>query len=304
MTPAESLNIFDEIICINDKDLITLILSAFAAWRRCLGRVDTVIDLEVYSRLTAVFGIFIGARNRTGFYLESTYWRRNIYTHLIFFNRFAGSHFFYEDMAKFLDAIPENRQVCEEYFRQKLSSTIKKSGTRRIAIGHACSEFGIERMLTEAQWMEVFRRKGVSDEEFVFLGSQNDHESASRIIENLKVHFPNAGFRNECGALSLMESISYIDSSEEFWGIDSALLHYARLLGKKTVSFWGPTDPNTRLKNEPGLVSEVYYKKIPCSPCIHVAESPPCMGKNICIGALFNNSLPVIKELKISSFHW
>ncbi|HAM49431.1 MAG TPA: hypothetical protein DCP92_01550 [Nitrospiraceae bacterium] len=81
-----------------------------------------------------------------------------------------------------------------------------------------------------------------------------------------------------CGRLSLMESISSINSSQEIWGIDSVLLHYARLPGKKNVSFWGPADPRARLKSEQDLISEIYYVKGPCSPCIPVAEYSPCKG--------------------------
>jgi hypothetical protein len=46
----------------------------------------------------------------------------------------------------------------------------------------------------------------------------------------------------------------------------------------------------TRLKYNPDLVERVHYHKVPCSPCIHVAEDPPCHGKNICIQGLFDNN--------------
>ena len=71
----------------------------------------------------------------------------------------------------------------------------------------------------------------------------------------------------------------------EFWGIDSALLHYARLFGARCVSFWGPTSPTSLLKPMP-IVEEVHYGAIACSPCVHVAESPPCEGRNLCMTAL------------------
>lgn len=283
---GESLGVFDEIICIDDRNLPSMFTSMVRAWFRCF-RVDTVVDMEVYSKLTTVFSVLTAARNRIGFYLESVFWRRRIHTHLIFFNRFAGSYHFYEQVAKLMDAPLVAMEECSEMFLKRFDAPPEDRVARKISIGHACSEMGRERMLTAEQWCAVFTRKDVTCEEFVFLGTRADYHQAQKIIEKLAVHFPEASFNNECGSMSLAESISCLNSSDEFWGIDSALLHYARLLGKKTVSFWGPTDPMTRLKNYPNVTAEVYYKKVPCSPCIHVAEEPPCYGDNICIKATF-----------------
>jgi ADP-heptose:LPS heptosyltransferase len=287
---AETLGIFDEIICVNDKNFLLLIFSSIRAWWKCL-RVDTVIDLEVYSKLTTVFSILTAARNRIGFYFESTYWRQNLHTHLIFFNRFSGAYHFYDAIAKMLDAPVETLPICAEELRRNLTPS-KKGSRVRISIGHACSEMGRERMLSNKQWLYVFKEKGVTFEEFIFLAIKADYTSAQEIIENVKPHFPNAVFENFCGKLSLKDSISLIDSSDEFWSIDSGLLHFAVLLGKKIVSFWGPTDPLTRLRIYPGVPSKAYYCKVPCSPCIHVAESPPCHGKNICIDSIFEKKNP------------
>lgn len=287
---AESLHLFDEIICISDGSLFSLATSSLAAWIRCF-RVDTVVDLEVYSKLTTVFSVLTAARNRIGFYLENTYWRLHIHTHLLFFNRFSGSYYFYDAIASLLDAKIPARNECEENVRKYLATATKEKGKRRISIGHACSDFGTERILTPEQWRQVLSSQNAQTEEFVFLGGKKDHKKAEEIIVVLRERFPEASYVNFCGTLSLNESLGYLDSSEEFWGIDSSLIHYARLLGKKTVSFWGPTDPKTRLRDEENISAEVHYKKVPCSPCIHVAETPPCKGRNICIQGLFDKAI-------------
>ncbi len=289
---GESLNIFDEIICVRDAGMFSLVSSAAAAWLRCFRRFDTVIDFEVYSKLTTVFSVLTAARNRIGFYLENTYWRKRIHSHLLFFNRFSGSYYFYDAIGRLLDAQIPARTECEERFREGMVTATKAKGKRRISVGHACSDFGTERMLTPGQWAQVIARQNAREEELTFLGGKADRDAAEKIIVFLRKRFPGISFANLSGSLSLKESVSYIDSSDEFWGIDSALLHYARLLGKKTVSFWGPTDPQTRLRNEPGLFSNVHYKKVPCSPCIHVAEMPPCRGRNMCIESLFDETGP------------
>ena len=282
---ADSLDIFDEIICVKEGGVFSLIHSGINAWRKSLG-VDTVIDLEVYSRLTTVFSVLTMARNRIGFYLESAFWRRNLHTHLIFFNRFSGVYHFYNEIARLMSSPVESRPVSAEHLRSNLPR-IAGTGRVRISIGHACSDFGKERMLSADQWVEVLR-KMITSQEIVFLGTRNDYSIAQEIIKTSRPYFPRADFINKCGSFTLKETVAYIDSSDEFWGIDSGLLHYARLLGKKTVSFWGPTDPLTRLQEFANVSTEIYYCKVPCSPCIHVAETPPCKGNNVCLRVIFD----------------
>jgi len=294
---AESLGVFDEIICIDDTNIMALGVSSFRALLRSF-RMDTVVDLEVYSRMTTVLSTLTMARNRIGFYLENTFWRRGLHTHLIFLNRFSLISLFYEEIARYL-GVPEIKPVreCAASLRERLIPIARDNSRTMITIGHGCSELGTERVLTAAQWLTVFQGRGVSSEEVLFLGSADERGQATIIIDQLESHFPGVAFRNESGKLSLVDSLSYIDASDEFWGIDSALLHYARLLGKSTVSFWGPTDPRTRLRDEPGLESEIYYNKVSCSPCVHVAEEPPCHGNNICIKAIFDDKSPTPRSL-------
>ena len=90
---AEILGAFDRIIIIDNRSIHRLILTAAKALLQCLAT-DTVIDLEVHSRLTTLFSLFTMARNRLGFYLERVFWRKNLHTHLIFYNCFPPSSFF------------------------------------------------------------------------------------------------------------------------------------------------------------------------------------------------------------------
>jgi hypothetical protein len=61
-------------------------------------------------------------------------------------------------------------------------------------------------------------------------------------------------------------------------------------MGIKTISFWGPTDPETLLKKYSFLKNEkIFYKKVYCSPCVHIVDEAPCKGNNICIENLFKN---------------
>src|SRR5262249_3350125 len=84
---AELRDLFDAFVDIIDhRCLWKLTLSSATALIRC-ARVDTIIDLEIYSRLTTVFSALTLARNRIGFYLDVAFWREGIASPLFYFNR-------------------------------------------------------------------------------------------------------------------------------------------------------------------------------------------------------------------------
>jgi ADP-heptose:LPS heptosyltransferase len=91
---------------------------------------------------------------------------------------------------------------------------------------------------------------------------------------------------NRCGDTSLADALRLLAGCDEFWGIESSLLHYARLFGLRCKAYFGPTHP-MRLRPVEGLVEEIYYRKTVCSPCIHLVSTPPCHGDNLCMQWLF-----------------
>jgi ADP-heptose:LPS heptosyltransferase len=285
---AETLRVFDRLVVIDDSSLLRVLGTAFTAWLRLLGT-DTVIDLEVHSRLSTVYSLLTCARNRIGFYLESSFWRRGLHTHLIFFNRFSGSYLFYEKLVELLGAEPATPDACREHLVASLPADEPRSPLPTICIGHACSDLSRERMLAPAHWAKVLldNEGDGRPRRFVLLGGGSDREDADRIVAALGAVRPDHTYENRCGELALSRSVAMIAAAEEFWGIDSGLLHYARLLGKRCLSFWGPTHPETLLRPIPGLAEHVFYRRVPCSPCVHIAEAPPCRGNNVCIRNLF-----------------
>ena len=290
---GEALGIFDEIVILDDRGIGPLVMSTLKVLNRLSG-VDTVIDLEVYSRLTTVLSALTRARNRVGFYLETVFWREGLSTHLIFFNRFSGNHNFYEAVAALFGAEAASRIACAEHVMARLQRVIPsgsptpltlmpKANATHAALGFACSDLARERMLTPDQWARVLpsRLDGVTDVHL--LGSQADRESASILMTRLEAVLPAIRWHNDCDGRSLDESLRTLSECSLFVGIDSAMIHFARLFGLPTKSFWGPTDPLTLLKDFDPAREEATYVKIPCSPCIHVAEVPPCRGNNVCI---------------------
>jgi ADP-heptose:LPS heptosyltransferase len=288
---AQSLHVFDKLYIIDESSLFRLCTSSMAALL-LLFRVDTFVDLEIHSRLSTVFSVFTCARNRIGFYLASAYFRRYLHSHLLFANVFNGSYFLYEKVLGLFNVEPCPFHEVRDHLLQSIpqAAMTKEPTHKTIVIGHACSEFGKERQLSPPQWQKVFQEHILdTPTTIIFLGSRDDMPLAQEIIDHSRNNFPNSEWQNLCGTKTLEESLSILAAADEFWGIDSALLHYGRILVPKCVSFWGPTRPKSRLKPNPDLQEEIHYAKVQCSPCIHVAEEPPCQGNNICMTNIFSD---------------
>ena len=125
--------------------------------------------------------------------------------------------------------------------------------------------------------------------ELHLLGAPSDREDLAQMATLLDARFMGrATVYNHAGETNLRESVRIVAAMQEVLCIDSAILHFSRLLGRRTVSFWGPTDPRTLIRPNPGDLDEISYVKISCSPCVHVSNQPPCRGQNICMRLAFD----------------
>jgi len=289
---AELLGVFDEFRVIDERGVAALLRSSLSVWWKTL-RADCIVDLEVHSRLTTVFTTLTMARNRVSFWLEDIFWRRGLASHLVFFNRSSGSYHFYDRVGDLFGVAVATRVQCRDALVAACAVAVPAVPERgQVAVGFACSDLGQERMLSATQWVRVFRDNlKPQHTTFVFLGGPSDRTAGDRIIDMLRGEFPALQFHNACGETTLRESVQALFDSAEFWGIDSSLLHLARIAGLRCVSYWGPTDPATRLRDSWAVDETTHYRKIACSPCVHTSEEPPCRGDNRCIQGLLGDPM-------------
>jgi ADP-heptose:LPS heptosyltransferase len=285
---ADMIGVFDEYRVIDVRSGGAALSSATRVLWQSL-RADCIIDLEVHSRLTTVFTTLTMARNRVSFWLEDIFWRRGLASHLIFFNKASGSYHFYDRIADLFGFPVVDRADCRAALIRTCDIDVTRPMVDRVCIGFACSDLGQERMLSAEQWVRVFRENLRAEHRtFAFLGGPADRARGETIIAALRAEFPRLTLLNRCGELTLNQSVAVLFESPEFWGIDSSLLHQARVAGLRCLSYWGPTDPATRLRSTWQIDERVVYRKIACSPCVHTSEEPPCRGDNRCIQGLFD----------------
>jgi ADP-heptose:LPS heptosyltransferase len=285
---GRSLGVFDEVLVIRDHHLFWLVIDSLAVILK-LFRAQAIVDLEIHSRLSTVFSILTMARNRVGAYTENSFWRRGISTHLLYYNKQSPVFGFYDQVTASFGAAVPPFQECVDTFTASIAATGTggtSTGTS-IAIAPACSELSRERMLHAAQWIPVLQqtlgRPQYSVARIHVLGGPGDRPALEPLVAMLQKEFPQIEFILEAGRHSLQESIALLSRVNHVIAIDSALLHFARLLGKPATSYWGPTNPATLLRPRQVTLDVIHYHRIACSPCIHVANEAPCHGHNICM---------------------
>jgi ADP-heptose:LPS heptosyltransferase len=302
---AETLGVFDEIIILDDGSLFTAIMSGFRCIYDCFG-CDTVIDLEIYSHFSTVLSLLTCARNRIGFFFGEMGFRENLHTHRIFFHPGSPLYLHYDRICEILGAKVVPPLECGKHVKSKIGISDTTPKVTRIVVGCGCSGLAPERKLAPEQWAKhVFAPANDKNREIIFLGTEGDKRDAEQVIDAVKKNNAwNGELKNLCGSMPLTASLRMLAESDEYWGIESSLLHYARLFGLKNKAFFGPTHP-MRLRPVEGIQEDIRYRKTICSPCIHLVSKPPCHGDNLCMQWLFEpegtgnrnaNWIPVTSE--------
>jgi ADP-heptose:LPS heptosyltransferase len=125
------------------------------------------------------------------------------------------------------------------------------------------------------------------------LGGPSDRAPLENLRQLLRAALPQLEVVNHAGTASLGDSVAVLSRSHLAFCIDSALLHFSRLLGVPTISYWGPSEPRILMRPSPYIQDEVHYVKLPCSPCVHMSDRVPCGGDNICMRLAVNPDAPV-----------
>lgn len=291
---AELMGVFDEFVLVDTSGLFSFFLSCINALRKT-WRADGLINFEIHSKLTTVFSSLSCARNRFGFYHETNSWQRDVITHLFFYNITSPVYINYNQVALALGANILPYAEVAEFFVQhnQLEKNSATEPTIKIALAPFCSELGKEREFLPEHWAKILKNKFEDKaHQLIILGGKNDVERATVLSAHLQEALPDFKIENHAGKTTLQQSAAIIKSANEFFTIDSGLNHIARLAGGVHItSYWGPTDPTTRLAPFPNLTETIIYTKLFCSPCVHAVASPPCKGNNICMKQYVNEGL-------------
>ncbi len=280
----------DEVLTLDDRGICTLlrttIRTLFVLIRR---RVDLYFDLELYSGFASLLALVSLARNRLGLYRHSRRAKKGIYTHLVYFNtrmpvrriylqlgRTAGVPPNPDDRLGVIRIQPEERQSL----KQKLAILGMPPEARYLLINPNASALLMERRWPESHVVTAIARLAILGHTVALLGSADEADFVNGLIQRL----PDAlrpFVINTAGRLTLGEALALIDGACCVLTNDTGPMHMAFALNRPTVCLMGPTDPAHYGMLGPRIVS--FYAPVPCSPCVHEVDQPPCLGHNVCM---------------------
>lgn len=298
----------ENVITMRSQSLILLCIDVFKnLYRIRRERIDTVIDMELFSRFTSILTYLSGALTRAGFHARGLkrLYRGNLHTHNVTYNPRAHiSRNFLSLVSAVIEGNGENRpplkttpkdyplaiarKNCAGMVRNEIWAKLKKSNPH---ISQGCSLVlvspGINDMLPIRRWPianYVRLVKKILEENNIFVVLVGT-ESQSFYGEKITRDIVNPRIINLIGETDIEELLALCDISKLLISHDSGIVHLASLTEIHIIVLFGPETPELYAP----LTSKktVFYAGFPCSPCISAynQRSSACRD-NKCLKAI------------------
>ncbi len=260
-------------------------------WRIRGKRIDCSLDLDFFSRATALIGLVSGCRRRVGchaFFGEGPY-RGNLLTHRVKFNPHVHVSQMFEAMAKAveqpgggdfprLEFVPERPEAPRNRFKPTVEElagverTLAEVGvappdTLVLLNSNISDREAIPlRKWADERYVELARRilAGIPGSFVLLTGAPNEAET----IGKLEAAVGLARCRSVAGRTTLRELLTLYGRSAVLVTNDSGPAHFATLTDVEVVVLFGPESP--ALWRPLGDRVSVVYRGFACSPCFTV----------------------------------
>jgi len=270
------------------KDIFILL---FNLWKE---KIDLYFDLEVYSAFSTILATLSLARNRYGFYRDSTRFRMGLNTHLVYFNEQKHISKIYlqlahacgiEDMDYKIEGIvvkEEEKLELKKWFR---SHNLEKN-LPYLVINPNASDLLLGRRWPLDYFVALINALVLDWHHPIFLlGSKEERSYVNILYNRLSEEAKKYAF-NIAGELSLGQVMELIRAAKLMITNDSGLYHLASIFLIPVISLWGPVSPQhyASINNPKDFI--FYHPEIYCSPCLHKTDFPPCRGNNVCMKSI------------------
>jgi len=296
----------DNIFTIRDTSLIHLALDtlAFLFWTRRKA-IDTVIDLELFSRFTALLTGLCGARRRVGFYRfhnEGLY-RGEMLTHRVSYNphihislnliSLVNALIVGERQVPYTKTLIESEDLTYSLPKPRDDEMAAMEGKLRKLIGRAPGAAPIllvnpnaSELLPHRRWMPdryaaLIRRVLAHDEScaVIITGSPAEAAEAAKLAQQ-------SGPRcfSMAGLTKLSELPALYAHATAMVTNDSGPSHFAAAAGLPTIVLFGPETPKLY---QPLGTSQAIYAGLACSPCVSASNHrKTACDNNVCMQAI------------------
>lgn len=285
-------------------ELLSDVLRAVRSIRR--ARIDTAVDMEFFSRASAIFAYLTGARRRVGLHRfnEEAPYRGDLMTHRLLYNPFVHTARAYSLLVDALDTDPDDVPMLKVAVgpqpqaappftpsaaeTQRLQALLEEAAARRVErplvlLNPNCGDkLPLRRWPTE-RFVELGRRilADHSDVTVVITGAPSERaaaEAVCRAIDSPRVV-------NLAGRTKLRDVLVLYTLADVMVTNDSGPGHFASLTTIDNIVMFGPGAP--RQFGPIGGQSHVLWAGLACSPCAHVYNHrlSTCTN-NVCMQAI------------------
>ncbi len=296
------------IIVIRDRRLLTCLLDFWKALRtiRAAG-IDTSIDMEFFSRASAIFAFLAGATTRVGLHrFTSEYpYRGDLMTHRVQYNPYihvATQYALLVESARHdpsevpllkvplpapLMAIPPSFVPTDEEMRRMQERLAPEKAARvprpLVLLNPNASDLLPLRKWPEARFVTLGQRILAAHPTalVVVTGAPSERAGAEAVCEQIG----SSRAISLAGKTTLRELLTLYTLADVMVTNDSGPAHFAALTPLSTVVLFGPETPRLFGALSPSTV--VIWKELACSPCVNVFNQrfSPC-NDNVCMQAI------------------
>jgi ADP-heptose:LPS heptosyltransferase len=300
----------DNIFTISDRSIFSIASGtlAFLFWAR-RKQIDTVIDLELFSRFTALLSGLCGADRRIGFHRfhQEGLYRGEMLTHRVAYNPHIhiAKNFIALIDALFAPApqIPYSKtRIGDDQITAKMAATIAspsdEARARLLARIRSLLPFdpGVNRLvlinpnaselLPHRRWMperfdQLIRRILAAHDDVVVLvtGAPDERAEAERLAAPNSPRCASFAGHSTLGELPALFAHAAVMVTN-----DSGPAHFAAAAGLPTIVLFGPETPKLY---QPLGNSRAIYAGLACSPCVsaHNHRKTACTD-NVCMQAI------------------
>jgi len=295
------------IIIVDYRTIGGLVKSGIQAMKRLLReRIDTTIDMDFFSRLTALIAFIVCRGNRVGFhrYNDEGLYRGNLLTHRVLYSPHIHTSAAFmalvktlfenrEDEPHYRGRIETNDLSLPSYspspgdvksVQEKLADAgIKSTDETIVLINPNSSDIFPLRKWPLVNFAQLCQRlvSEVPHCRLVITGVASEQPDARYIIDRVG--------RDRCvdftGRTSFRELLALYSLAQFMVTNDSGPAHFASLLALPTLVLFGPETP--RLYSPLGDRHKVMFANFACSPCVSVynGKKSPCR-ENRCLKSI------------------
>ncbi|HZF70846.1 glycosyltransferase family 9 protein [Sulfuricurvum sp.] len=298
----------ENIFAIREESLFSLVADTirFLFWTRA-KQIDTVIDLELFSRFTALLSGFSGAQRKVGFhafYNEGLY-RGSMLTHEVAYNphQHISKNFIALVNSLLINShqIPYSKTAIgdeeivlnkvsvppeEQYkMRQKIADQypLYDSNYHHIVLFNAnASDMMPLRRWDQKNYIHLAKRILDAHPEIIILltGAPAEFEGLQNIPDALQ----SDRCINFAGKIAFSELVALYEISEFMLTNDSGPGHFSAVTSMPSFVFFGPETP--KLYGSLGITTPI-YAGLACSPCVSATNHrKSACNDNICMQAI------------------